>query len=75
MDQEEQLTETPTISTNPIVNTVTYTTVRILEIKYIEEVVETTYANGTTKQDRHDRAEIHFSVDRDDYTEAPQAAI
>lgn len=75
MDQEDRILEASTTSPSPVTRTITYTTVRTLEVKYIQEVVDTTYANGTTKQDRHDRTEVHFTVDRDDYTEAPQGAI
>ncbi|KAJ9112103.1 hypothetical protein QFC22_006404 [Naganishia vaughanmartiniae] len=76
MDQQQQVTEaTPRTSVPTPVHVVILTTVTIVEHKHISEVTETTYADGSTKQDRHDRTEINISVDRDDYTEAPQTEV
>jgi hypothetical protein len=75
MDSRDQITEASHTPTKPVTKTVTYTTVHSFEIKHIKEVVDTTYADGSKKQDRHDRSEVHLSVDGDDYTETPQGEI
>ena len=75
MDQKGQITEAPQTPTKAVAKTVTYTTIITIELKYIHEVVDTTYADGSEKQDRHDRSEVHLSVDRDDYTETPQGEV
>jgi mevalonate pyrophosphate decarboxylase len=75
MDSRDQITEAPSTSAKSVTSTVTYTTVRTVEVKYITEVVDTTYADGSTKQDRHDRSEVHVTVDRDDFTDAPQGEV
>ena len=76
MDQQQQVIEgTPRISASTPINVVILTVVTTLEIKHISEVTDTTYADGSAKQDRHDRSEISISIDRDDYTEAPQREV
>ena len=75
MDSRDQITEAPSTSAKSVTLTVTYTTVRTVEVKHITEVVDITYADGSTKQDRHDRSEVHGTVDRDDFTDAPQGEI
>jgi hypothetical protein len=61
--------------TNPVIEKVIHTTVLTVELKFIHEVTDSTYADGVTKQDRHDRTEVHFTLDRDDYTEAPTGEV
>ena len=75
MDQEDRITEALQAPTKAVVKTVTYTTIISIELKYIYEVVDTTYADGSEKQDMHDRSETPLSVDRDKYTETPQGEV
>jgi hypothetical protein len=76
MDQQQQVIEDTAHSSVPTpVHTVILTIITVLEIKHISEITDTTYADGSTKQDRHERSEINISIDRDDFTEAPQAEV
>jgi hypothetical protein len=75
MDHKDQITEVSSTPLKSIQKTITYTNITSLEVKHIQEVVDTTYADGSEKQDRHDRSEVHLFVDRDDYTETPEGKI
>jgi hypothetical protein len=47
MDQEDQITEALKAPTKAVAKTVTYTAIITIELKYIQEVVDTTYADGS----------------------------
>lgn len=75
MEPKGQSTEVSNTPLKAVAKSVTYTTITSLEVKHIQEVVDTTYADGSERQDRHDRSEVHLSVDRDDYTETPEGKV